>query len=398
MQKEVFIVSAVRTATGSFGGSLRNVKATDLAAAAIRGAIAKAGIQPSAVDEVIMGECRQSTEAANMARLAALLGGVPESVPAFTVQRNCASAMQALKSGYQQILLGECDVVIAGGAENMSRAPYLIRNARFGEGILEFGDSNLEGGPNSQPVSMYGKELNMGMTAENVAAEFGIGREEQDAFALESQRRTARSQAEGRFADEIIPFEIKTRKGVTVFEKDEYPKPETTIEILQKLRPAFKADGSVTAGNACGRNDGASAVVLMSGEKVRELGIKPMGKVIGVATAALSPKIMGYGPVPAVKKLLAATGLKIEDIDLTELNEAFAALALAVVKDLGLELAKVNVNGGAIALGHALGSTGTRLITTLLHELGKRKARYGLATLCIGGGQGMATIVENLRR
>ena len=397
--KEVFIISATRTAIGKYGGTLRNTKSRDLASLVIKEAIKRATIEPDMVQEVIMGEVRQSTEAGNMARLASLSAGVPEMVPAFTVNRLCASAMQALNCGFQQIRLGEIDVAVAGGSENMSQAAFYVRGGRFGDVQPYFVDSNVEAGPCSQPPEIYGVNLGMGQTAENVAEMYGINREDQDIFSLQSQQRAAKAIEEKKFAKEIVPVQVKGRKGVVEFAADEFPRPETTMEELARLKPIFKKEGgTVTAGNACGRNDGASAVVLMSGEKMDALRLKPLGRVVAVSTVGVSPKVMGIGPVPAVKTVLEKAKMRLGDIDLIELNEAFAAQALAVIRQLDMDVNITNVNGGAIALGHPLGATGTRLIVTLLHEMAHRKARYGLATLCIGGGQGMATIVENLQR
>lgn len=396
--RDVFIVSANRTAIGKYGGSLRNVPSRELASLVIREAIRRAGIEPAQVQEVIMGEVRQTTEAGNMARVASLAAGVPEEVPAFTVNRLCASAMQALNSGFQEILVGDIDVAVVGGSENMSQAAFYVRGGRFGDVQPYFVDSNVEAGPCSQPREIYGADLGMGQTAENVAEQYGINREDQDLFALQSQKRAAKAIADGKFTAEITPVEIKGKKGTTVFATDEFPRLDASIEALAKLGPIFKKGGTVTAGNACGRNDGAAAMVLMSGERVKKLGVAPMARIVGISTVGVSPRIMGIGPVPAVKAVLAKTGMALADIDLIELNEAFAAQALAVIRELGLDMAKTNVNGGAIALGHPLGCTGTRLIVTLLHEMARRKSRFGLASLCIGGGQGMATVVENLQR
>ncbi len=396
--KEVYIVSATRTAIGNFGGSLRNVKSRAMASLVIREAIQQAGIEVGQVQEVIMGEVRQSTEAGNMARVASLAAGVPEYVPAFTVNRLCASSMQAMNCGFNQIRVEDIDVAVVGGSENMSQAPFYVRGGRFGDIQPYFVDSNAEAGPNSQPPEIYGADLGMGITAENVAAQYGISREEQDLFALQSQQRAATAIKENKFVQEIVPVEVKGKKGVSLFVVDEFPRLDITIEALAKLKPVFKKDGTVTAGNSCGRSDGASAMVLMSGEKVKELGIAPMGRIVGISTVGVSPAIMGIGPVPAVKAVLEKTELQLKDIELIELNEAFAAQALACIRELGLDMNKVNVNGGAIALGHPMGGTGVRLVVTLLNEMARRKCRFGLATLCIGGGQGMATIVENLQR
>ncbi|MDK2887761.1 MAG: acetyl-CoA C-acetyltransferase [Thermoanaerobacter sp.] len=396
MKEGVYIISAVRTAIGRYGGSLRTVTSGELGAIVIKESLQRAGILPEQVDEVIMGEVRQSTESANMARVASLRAGLPEEVPAFTVNRLCASGMEAMYSGYLRIAAGEADVIIVGGAENMSRAPYYLRNARWGDGPVQLIDSNLEGGPGAQPNEIYGSDLSMGMTAENVAEKFNVSREDQDKFATRSHRLTSRAINEGKFKEEIVPVEVKTRKKTFIFDTDEHVRPETTEEILAKLQPAFKPGGSVTAGNSCGRNDGAAAMVLASGRAVQELGLTPMGKILGFSVAGVSPRYMGIGPVPAVRKLLGKLNLKLSDIDLIELNEAFAAQALACIRELGLDLDRVNVNGSGIAMGHPLGATGCRIAVTLLYEMKRRNARLGMATLCVGGGQGMAVVIENV--
>lgn len=396
MKEGVYIISAVRTAIGRYGGSLRTVTSGELGAIVIKESLQRAGILPEQVDEVIMGEVRQSTESANMARVASLRAGLPEEVPAFTVNRLCASGMEAMYSGYLRIAAGEADVIIVGGAENMSRAPYYLRNARWGDGPVQLIDSNLEGGPGAQPNEIYGSDLSMGMTAENVAEKFNVSREDQDKFATRSHRLTSRAINEGKFKEEIVPVEVKTRKKTFIFDTDEHVRPETTEEILAKLQPAFKPGGSVTAGNSCGRNDGAAAMVLASGRAVQELGLTPMGKILGFSVAGVSPRYMGIGPVPAVRKLLDKLNLKLSDIDLIELNEAFAAQALACIRELGLDLDRVNVNGSGIAMGHPLGATGCRIAVTLLYEMKRRNARLGMATLCVGGGQGMAVVIENV--
>jgi acetyl-CoA C-acetyltransferase len=396
LKEGVYIISAVRTAIGRYGGSLRTVTSGELGAIVIKESLQRAGILPEQVDEVIMGEVRQSTESANMARVASLRAGLPEEVPAFTVNRLCASGMEAMYSGYLRIAAGEADVIIVGGAENMSRAPYYLRNARWGDGPVQLIDSNLEGGPGAQPNEIYGSDLSMGMTAENVAEKFNVSREDQDKFATRSHRLTSRAINEGKFKEEIVPVEVKTRKKTFIFDTDEHVRPETTEEILAKLQPAFKPGGSVTAGNSCGRNDGAAAMVLASGRAVQELGLTPMGKILGFSVAGVSPRYMGIGPVPAVRKLLGKLNLKLSDIDLIELNEAFAAQALACIRELGLDLDRVNVNGSGIAMGHPLGATGCRIAVTLLYEMKRRNARLGMATLCVGGGQGMAVVIENV--
>ncbi|MCB6609159.1 thiolase family protein [[Clostridium] symbiosum] len=392
--EEVYIVSGVRTAIGKYGGSLKSVPAHTLAAAVIGEAVGRSGVESERIDEVILGEVRQSTEASNIARCALLEAGLPESVPGFTVNRLCASAMQAVYSGCQEIWLGEADCIVAGGTENLSRAPVFIRNGRWGDGPMTLVDSNIEAGTTAQPLSVYGSGLSMPKTAENVAERFGISRDEQDRFSAESQRRAAAAIEAGYFKEEIVPVEVKERKNTFLFDTDEFPKPATTAEVLAKLKPIVKPDGTVTAGNSCGLNDGAACLVLMSGRMVKETGAKPIARIAGITSAALDPAIMGYGPVKATEKLLKKLGMTVSQIDLTELNEAFASQSVACIRDLGLNPEKVNVNGGAIALGHPLGCTGARLLVTLIHNLKRTGGRTGLATLCIGGGQSMAAVVE----
>ena len=394
--ENVYIMGAVRTAVGKYGGSLKSVPAHTMGALVIKEAVRRAGVNKEWIDEVILGEVRQSTEASNIARCAALEAGLPENVPGFTVNRLCASAMQATLCGCQEIWCGQADVIVAGGTENMSRAPMYIRQGRWGDGPMVLVDSNIEAGSTAAPASIYGPGLSMTRTAENVAERFHITREQQDAFAVESQRRAASAIAAGYFKKEIIPVEVKEKKRTFVFDTDEFPRAGTTMEVLAKLRSIVKPGGTVTAGNSCGLNDGASALILMSGRRVKETGLKPLARIVGVARAALDPTIMGYGPVYATRRVMERTGMTVEQMDLVELNEAFASQAVACIRDLGLDPEKVNINGGAIALGHPLGSTGTRLIITLLHNLQRTGGRYGLATLCIGGGQSMATIIEKL--
>ena len=394
--KNVYIMGAVRTAIGKYGGSLKSVPAHQMGALVVKEALNRAGVDGSLVDEVILGEVRQSTEASNIARCVALEAGLPESVPGFTVNRLCASAMQATLCGCQEIWCDQADVIVAGGTENMSRAPIYLRGSRWGGNKNTLVDSNIEAGSTAAPASIYGTGLSMTRTAENVAERFNITREEQDAFAVESQRRALAAIEAGYFKEEIVPVEVQEKKKSFVFDTDEFPRAGTTMEVLAKLRPIVKADGTVTAGNSCGLNDGAAALVLMSEDKVKETGMKPMARIVDITTAALDPAIMGYGPYYATKKILERTGMTLDQIDLIELNEAFASQSVACVRDLGLDPAKVNINGGAIALGHPLGCTGVRLIVTLLHNLKRTGGRYGLATLCIGGGQAMATIVERV--
>lgn len=396
MKEYVFIVSGVRTAIGRYGGSLRLHTTGELGSIVIKEAMQRAKIQPEQVDEVIMGEVRQSTESANMARVAALRAGIPVEVPAYTINRLCASAMEAMYSGYLRVATGEASIVVVGGAENMSRAPHYIRHARWGDNPIQLVDSNVEGATGAQPMETYGSNLGMGMTAENVAEKYNITREDQDNFAVRSHQLTTKAINEGKFKDEIIPVEVKLKKKVSIFDTDEHVRPETTLETLAKLKPAFKPGGTVTAGNSCGRNDGAAVMVLASGSAVRELGLTPLGRLLGFSAVGVDPRYMGIGPIPAVRKLLGKLDLKLEDIDLIELNEAFASQSLACIRELGLDVSRTNVNGGAVAMGHPLGATGCRLAVSLMYEMKRRNARLGLATLCVGGGQGMATVIENL--
>lgn len=393
--KEAVILSAVRTPVGKLGGSLQDVPVEDLAARAISASLASAGLRPDQVDEVILGHAKQSSDQPNLARLAALIAGLPVEVPSYTVHRQCGSGLQAVVNAFQSIMCGDAGIVVSGGAESMSTAPYYLRNARFGyrAGNGELLDPNTESQPRSQPEDRYGR-LTMGMTAENLAERHGLSREDQDTFAYQSQEKALAAIASGRFRDEIVPVEIKSKKGSVLFETDEYPR-KTSLEQLAVLPPAFKRDGTVTAGNSSGRNDGAAALVVASGDRARELGLRPVARVVSYGVAGVSPEIMGIGPVPATRMALKKAGLKLSNIDLVELNEAFAAQSLAVIRELGLDPARVNVNGGAIALGHPIGCSGARVLVTLVHEMKKRKARYGLATLCIAGGQGIALVVEN---
>ena len=379
--REAVIVSAVRTAIGKLGGSLQDVLVEQLASQTMRAAIARSGVADDAIDEVVLGHAKQSSDTPNLARVASLYADLPIDVSAYTVHRQCGSGMQAVISATQSIRLGDAQVFVAGGAESMSTAPYYIRQARFGyrSGNGELLDPNTESQPKSQPVEKY-----------------GIARKTQDEFALNSQNKALKAIAEGRFVDEIIPITVKQGKKASEFLIDEYPK-QTTEEALGSLKPAFKRDGTVTAGNASGRNDGAAAMVMMEREKAFELGIVPQVRVLSYASAGVSPEFMGIAPVPATRKALQLAGLSLRDIDLIELNEAFAAQSLAVVKELEIDPEKLNVNGGAIALGHPIGCSGARIIVSLIHEMLKRRSRYGLATLCIAGGQGSAVILENMQ-
>jgi acetyl-CoA C-acetyltransferase len=395
--KEIVVVSAVRTPVGSIGGTLKDTQPEVLLKIAMDGAIEKAGISKEIVDEVIAGQAKQSTDQPNIARLTSLMLGIPEATPAYTVHRQCASGMQAMLSGIQQIQCGYSDVIVAGGVESMSTAPFYIRNLRFGvgNGNQELIDPNTESQPKSQPQDIYGK-FSMIQTADTVARQYNISREECDAFALTSQRRAVAAIDSGRFKDEIVPVVIPQRKkDPIVFDTDEYPKRDTSLEKMAKLKPIF-AEGVTTAGNASGRNDGASALVIMSAEKAEQLGLKPLARILAGCAAGVDPRIMGMGPVAATRKLLERflPDMKLEDFGLIELNEAFAAQSLGCIKELGLDLEKVNVNGGAIAIGHPLGCSGARISTTLIHEMQKRNVRYGLATICIAGGLGMAMAFE----
>ena len=393
--QDSYIVGSVRTAVGKMGRTLKNVTVDFLAEAVIREVLTRTSPGVN-VDEVILGQAKQSADTSNLARLAALRADLPVEVPGYTVHRQCGSGLQAINNADMQIRLGLSDVVVAGGAESMSTAPYYIRNARYGlkAGNGSLLDPNTESQPCSQPSETYGN-LTMGLTAENLAEKYHISREEQDQFARRSQELAADAIKEGRFEKEIVPFEVKERKKTTTFKVDEHPR-LSTLEQLSKLRAVFKENGTVTAGNASGRNDGAAAVLLMNGEKLNEYGLKPKAKIIAQAASGVSPEIMGIGPVESTAKALKQCGLSIDDIGLIELNEAFAAQALSVIREAKMDIERVNVNGGAIALGHPIGATGAVLMTKLLHEMERRGEKYGLVTLCIGGGQGISTIIEYL--
>jgi acetyl-CoA C-acetyltransferase len=413
--REVVIVEAVRTPVGRHGGSLAAVRPDDLAALVIREAVDRAGIASDLVEDVYLGCANQAGEDnRNVARMALLLAGLPSSVAGVTLNRLCASGLDAINQAARAIKCGEGDVFVAGGVESMSRAPWSVPKTEraFPWGNVTMYDTTIGWRyPNPKMEQMFPLE-GMGQTAENIYAETEISREEQDAFALESQRRAAAAIGGGRFRDEIVPVPVPQRKGPPLLvDTDEHPRIKvdedgkvhlaTSSEVLAKLRPAFRSGGSVTAGNASGINDGAAALLLMSEDKASEMGVAPMARWLGSAVAGVNPRTMGYGPIPATRKVLERAGLSISDIDLVELNEAFAVQALACIKELGLDQARTNVNGGAVALGHPLGCTGARLMVTLLHEMRRRAAagqqmRYGLATLCVGVGQGAATLVESL--
>lgn len=395
MMKNSYIIGSVRTAIGKMGGTLKNVPVDHLAEKVIREVLQRYGPEV-AVDEVILGQAKQSADTSNLARLAALRADLPVSVTGYTVHRQCGSGLQAINNAEMQLRMGLSDVVVAGGAESMSTAPYYIRNARYGygagNGLLL--DPNTESQPCSQPVEKYGN-LTMGLTAENLAEKYNISRAEQDEFAHRSQELADQAIKEGKFKEEIVPFDVKERKKTISFEKDEHPR-LSSVEKISTLKPVFKENGSVTAANSSGRNDGAAAVLMMNEEKMKAYGLKPKAKIIAQAVSGVSPEIMGIGPVESTQKALKQCGLSINDIGLIELNEAFAAQALSVIKEAEMDINRVNVNGGAIALGHPIGATGAILMTKLLHEMERRGEKYGLVTLCIGGGQGISTIVEYL--
>ncbi len=390
--KKAVVVSAVRTAVGTFGGTLNAVPVTELGAIVVKEALDRAGVSKDLVEEVILGNVLQAGLGQNPARQSTLKAGLDVTVPAYTVNKVCASGLKAINLGVQAIMLGDADVVVAGGMENMGRAPYLTEAARWGG---RMGDTQLVDSMIKDGLWCAFGDTHMGITAENIAADFGISREEQDRFALTSQERAIKAIDEGLFKEEIVPVNIPQRKGdPIVFDTDEHPRRGTTLEALQKLRPAFKKDGTVTAGNASGINDGAAAVVLMSEEKAGELGLKPLAAIRSYASAAVEPRIMGTGPIPATRKALQKAGLTIEDMDLVEANEAFASQAISVMRELNLDPEKTNPTGGAIALGHPIGASGARIFVTLLYGMLRQNASLGLTTLCIGGGQGCATIVE----
>ena len=392
MTKKVVIASAARTPVGSYGGAFKTVSARELGAVAAKEAIKRAGIKPEDIDESILGCVLQAGNGQNIARQIALDAGIPIEKPAMTLNIVCGSGLRSVSLAAQMIIAGDCDVVLAGGTESMSQAPYLLTDERWG---ARMGDKKVVDEMIKDGLWDAFNDYHMGMTAENIAEKFGLTREEQDELAATSQQRAEKARAEGRFKDEIVPVEVKGRKGkVTVVEEDEYIKEGVTAEGIAKLRPAFIKDGTVTAANASGINDGAAALVVMSEEKAKELGVTPLATIVSYATEGVDPKIMGTGPIPTVRKALEKADLTLEDIDLIEANEAFAAQALSVIKELGLNTDIVNVNGGAIAIGHPVGASGARILTTLLYEMQKRDSKKGIATLCIGGGMGTAVVVE----
>ncbi|MCC5466200.1 acetyl-CoA C-acetyltransferase [Pelosinus baikalensis] len=392
--REVVIVSAVRTAVGSFNGALSPFSAVELGSMVIKEAIARAGVEKESIDEVIFGNVLQAGLGQNPARQAAVKAGVPMEVPSYTVNKVCGSGLKTVNLAAQAIMSGDAEIVVAGGMESMTNAPYVL-DSKVRQG-LRMGHSEVKDVMIQDGLWCAFNDYHMGITAENVAEQFGISREEQDQLAFSSQKKAIAAIESGAFKKEILPVTIKGRKGDTIFATDEYPKSDAMLEKLQALRTAFKKDGTVTAGNASGINDGAAALVLMSADKAKELGIKPMARIRGFAAAGVDPSIMGIGPVAAARKALAKAGLSVADLDLIEANEAFASQFLAVGKELVFDQDKVNVNGGAIAIGHPIGASGARILVTLLHAMEARNAKVGLATLCIGGGQGVATIVERV--
>jgi acetyl-CoA C-acetyltransferase len=389
--RDVVIVAGCRTPIGTIGGQFKSITSLDLSIPVMKNLVERAGINPAILDDVIWGCNYQRTYMENnLARVALVKAGIPTSVPGITVHRNCTSSMSSIQMGFYQIKAGEADCIMAGGADSMSTAPHMVFNARYGQkfGHMELRDSMWDS------LTNLGVGPGMGVTAENVAERYGITREMQDAYALLSQKRAVAAIDGGKFKDEIIPISIKSRKSETVYDTDEYPKRDATIEGLKKLKTTFKEDGTVTAGNASGMNDAASGVILMSADKAKELGLPIIARIVSVATTGVEPEVMGIGPISSSHKALEKAGLDIDDIDLFEINEAFAAQCLACEKELGIDREKMNVNGGGISLGHPVGATGSRIVITLMNELKKRGQKYGLATLCAGGGMGTTVIIE----
>jgi 3-oxoadipyl-CoA thiolase len=398
--REAWIVAALRTPFGRYGGALAGVRPDDLAATVIGAIVERTGIDPGSIEDVIFGCANQAGEDnRNVARMALLIAGLPEHVAGLTVNRLCGSGLQAVNSAAHAIAVGDGDVFIAGGVESMSRAPYVMRKPETGfeRGARELVDTTLGWRFVNPRLAAMHHPFSMGETGENVAERLGVSREEQDAFALESQRKAAAAAADGRLADQLVPVAIPQRKGdPIVVDRDEHPRPDTSIEALARLRPAFREGGTVTAGNSSGINDGAAAALVVEAERARALGLKPLARVVATAVAGVDPAVMGLGPIPATRKALARAGLSVADLDVVELNEAFASQSVACVRELGIDPARVNLDGGAIALGHPLGASGGRLIASLVHGLRRTGGRYGLATMCIGVGQGIATIVERI--
>ena len=392
--RDVVIASAARTAVGSFGGGLKDIPAVELGKIAVMEALKRGGVNPEWVEEVILGCVLTAGQGQNPTRQVLIRAGIPKEVPGTTVNKVCASGLKSVMMAAQAIKAGDADVIVAGGIESMSQAPYLLTGARWG---YRMNDSPVVDGMIHDGLLDIFNHYHMGITAENVAEKFGVSRKDQDELAFRSQQNAGRAIKEGRFKDEIVPVSIPQKKGnPLVFDTDEHPRPNTTMEALAGLRPAFKKDGTVTAGNASGINDGAAAVVVMAAEKAKALGLQPLARIKSYATAGVAPEIMGTGPVPSSQVALKKAGLTAKDLDLVEANEAFAAQAAYVNRAMGWDIEKVNVNGGAIALGHPIGASGARIFVTLLYEMKKRQARYGLATLCVGGGMGGAMIVERM--
>jgi acetyl-CoA C-acetyltransferase len=389
--EDIYIVGAARTPIGKFGGALAKMPASDLGALVIRKVLERAGVQPEQVSEVILGQVLTAGVGQNPARQAAIKAGLPNMIPSMTINKVCGSGLKAAMLGAQAIANGDSDIVIAGGQESMSLSPHAMMGSRDG---YRMGDAKLVDTMIVDGLWDVYNQYHMGVTAENVAKEYAVTRDEQDEFAVKSQNKTEAAQKAGRFADEIIPVEIASRKGPVIFKDDEYPRHGATLEAMKALKPAFDKNGTVTAGNASGINDGAAVVVLCNSKKLKELGLKPLARIKAFASAGVDPKYMGMGPVPASKRCLSRAGWEPKDLELMEINEAFAAQAIAVNRQMGWDTAKVNVNGGAIALGHPIGASGCRVLVTLLHEMQKRGARRGLASLCIGGGMGVALAVE----
>ena len=389
--EDVVIVAAGRTAVGKFGGTLSRIPAAELGAQVIRALLSRTGIDPAAISEVILGQVLTAGVGQNPARQAAIKGGLPTMVPAYTINKVCGSGLKATHLATQAIRCGDASIIIAGGQENMSASPHVLNNSRDG---FRMGDAKLIDTMIVDGLWDVYNQYHMGVTAENVAKKFDVSRAEQDEFALQSQMKAEAAQKEGRFKDEIIPVEIPSKKGPTMFDSDEYPKHGVTLESLSGLRPAFDKAGTVTAGNASGINDGAAAVIMMSASKARELGLTPMARIKAYSSSGVDPEIMGIGPVSASQLCLKKAGWTHEDLDLMEINEAFAAQAIAVNRQMGWDTSKINVNGGAIAIGHPIGASGARILVTLLHEMARRDAKRGLASLCIGGGMGVALAIE----
>ena len=389
--KDVVIASIVRTPVGTFGGALKDVSAVDLGVIVVREAVKRAGLASQQVENVILGNVLQAGLGQNTARQVLIYAGIPHEVPAMTINKVCASGLRSISMAAQIVKAGDADIIVAGGMENMSASPFALPKARWG---YRMGDDKIVDIMIKDGLWDAFNQYHMGITAENVAERWKLTREELDQFSLASQTKAEAAIKSGRFKDEIVPVVIKDKKGERIFDTDEHPRFGTTLEALSKLKPSFKKDGMVTAGNASGINDGAAAAVVMSADKAKELGIKPLCRIVSYASAGVDPAIMGTGPIPASRKALAKAGWKVQDLDLIEANEAFASQAVVVNKEMGWDISRVNVNGGAIAIGHPIGASGARILTTLIHEMIKRDARKGIATLCIGGGQGCAVTVE----